>query len=127
MGDGYCLHGDFINGWLDDAGKTLLKAKGQEFHEDRRITRKREAVQHMQGQGCGPGERYQRLPQELGDDASYEEAIGCWLASRNMYYEAEFFHFYFLPYTTGSAIMRKGTQEWPRKFWRHLFALIIVL
>ncbi|KAK1756625.1 hypothetical protein QBC47DRAFT_422651 [Echria macrotheca] len=31
MGVGYCFHGDFINGWFDDAGKEMLKAKGQSF------------------------------------------------------------------------------------------------
>lgn len=31
MGDGYCFHGDFINGWFDDAQQNLLKAKGQSF------------------------------------------------------------------------------------------------
>lgn len=28
---GYCFHGDFINGWYEDAAKTMLKAKGQSF------------------------------------------------------------------------------------------------
>jgi len=31
IGEGYCFHGDFINGWFEDAGKTLLQAKGQSF------------------------------------------------------------------------------------------------
>ncbi|KAK0733019.1 hypothetical protein B0T26DRAFT_736111 [Lasiosphaeria miniovina] len=31
IGDGYCLHGDFVNGWFDDAQQNLLKAKGQSF------------------------------------------------------------------------------------------------
>lgn len=31
VGDGYCFHGDFINGWFDDAAKTMLQAKGQSF------------------------------------------------------------------------------------------------
>ncbi|TVY73446.1 hypothetical protein LSUE1_G009809 [Lachnellula suecica] len=31
LGDGYCFHGDFINGWFDDAAKTMLQAKGQTF------------------------------------------------------------------------------------------------
>src|SRR4051794_5966181 len=31
IGDGYCFHGDFINGWFDDAQQNLLKAKGQSF------------------------------------------------------------------------------------------------
>ena len=31
LGDGYCFHGDFINGWFDDAAKNMLKAKGQSF------------------------------------------------------------------------------------------------
>ena len=31
MGVGYCFHGDFINGWFDDAQQNLLKAKGQSF------------------------------------------------------------------------------------------------
>jgi hypothetical protein len=31
IGDGYCLHGDFINGWYEDAAKNMLKAKGQTF------------------------------------------------------------------------------------------------
>ncbi|KAK5662348.1 hypothetical protein OQA88_8258 [Cercophora sp. LCS_1] len=31
IGEGYCFHGDFINGWYDDAAKTMLKAKGQSF------------------------------------------------------------------------------------------------
>jgi len=31
MGVGYCFHGDFINGWFDDANKEMLKAKGQTF------------------------------------------------------------------------------------------------
>ena len=26
IGEGYCLHGDFINGWFDDAQQNLLKA-----------------------------------------------------------------------------------------------------
>ena len=26
VGDGYCFHGDFINGWFDDAQQNLLKA-----------------------------------------------------------------------------------------------------
>jgi hypothetical protein len=26
VGDGYCFHGDFVNGWLDEAQKNLLKA-----------------------------------------------------------------------------------------------------
>ncbi|KAK0627385.1 hypothetical protein B0T14DRAFT_493489 [Immersiella caudata] len=33
IGVGYCFHGDFINGWYDDANKELLKAKGQTFME----------------------------------------------------------------------------------------------
>ncbi|KAK3386883.1 hypothetical protein B0H63DRAFT_493472 [Podospora didyma] len=28
VGEGYCLHGDFINGWFDDAQQNLLKATG---------------------------------------------------------------------------------------------------
>ncbi|KAK3398353.1 hypothetical protein B0T20DRAFT_479119 [Sordaria brevicollis] len=31
IGDGYCFHGDFINGWFEDAAKNMLKAKGQTF------------------------------------------------------------------------------------------------
>ncbi|KAG9230199.1 hypothetical protein BJ875DRAFT_546372 [Amylocarpus encephaloides] len=31
MGDGYCFHGDFVNGWYEDAAKNMLKAKGQTF------------------------------------------------------------------------------------------------
>lgn len=31
LGVGYCYHGDFINGWYDDAAKSMLKAKGQSF------------------------------------------------------------------------------------------------
>lgn len=31
MGDGYCFHGDFINGWFEDAAQNMLKAKGQSF------------------------------------------------------------------------------------------------
>lgn len=31
IGVGYCFHGDFINGWYDDAAKTMLQAKGQGF------------------------------------------------------------------------------------------------
>ncbi|KAF2464129.1 uncharacterized protein BDR25DRAFT_243391 [Lindgomyces ingoldianus] len=31
IGEGYCLHGDFINGWFDDAAQNMLKAKGQSF------------------------------------------------------------------------------------------------
>ncbi|CAG8975307.1 hypothetical protein HYALB_00010549 [Hymenoscyphus albidus] len=31
IGDGYCFHGDFINGWYEDAAKNMLKAKGQTF------------------------------------------------------------------------------------------------
>ncbi|KAF2013473.1 hypothetical protein BU24DRAFT_434508 [Aaosphaeria arxii CBS 175.79] len=31
MGDGYCFHGDFINGWYEDAALNMLKAKGQSF------------------------------------------------------------------------------------------------
>jgi hypothetical protein len=31
VGDGYCFHGDFINGWYDDAQANLMKAKGQSF------------------------------------------------------------------------------------------------
>ncbi|KAI0118047.1 hypothetical protein F4776DRAFT_263351 [Hypoxylon sp. NC0597] len=31
IGDGYCFHGDFINGWFEDAAQTMLKAKGQGF------------------------------------------------------------------------------------------------
>jgi hypothetical protein len=31
VGDGYCFHGDFINGWYEDAAKNMLKAKGQSF------------------------------------------------------------------------------------------------
>ncbi|KAF2866899.1 hypothetical protein BDV95DRAFT_503981 [Massariosphaeria phaeospora] len=31
IGDGYCFHGDFINGWFDDAQANLMKAKGQSF------------------------------------------------------------------------------------------------
>ncbi|KAK0643780.1 hypothetical protein B0T16DRAFT_447638 [Cercophora newfieldiana] len=31
IGVGYCFHGDFINGWYDDANKEMLKAKGQSF------------------------------------------------------------------------------------------------
>ena len=31
IGEGYCFHGDFINGWFDDAQQSLLKAKGQSF------------------------------------------------------------------------------------------------
>ncbi|KAF2177153.1 hypothetical protein K469DRAFT_810039 [Zopfia rhizophila CBS 207.26] len=31
IGDGYCFHGDFINGWFDDAQVNLMKAKGQSF------------------------------------------------------------------------------------------------
>lgn len=31
VGDGYCIHGDFINGWFDDSAKAMLKAKGQSF------------------------------------------------------------------------------------------------
>ncbi|EPE25357.1 hypothetical protein GLAREA_01269 [Glarea lozoyensis ATCC 20868] len=31
IGDGYCLHGDFINGWYEDAALNMLKAKGQTF------------------------------------------------------------------------------------------------
>ncbi|ORY10987.1 hypothetical protein BCR34DRAFT_484866 [Clohesyomyces aquaticus] len=31
IGDGYCFHGDFINGWFDDAAQNMLKAKGQSF------------------------------------------------------------------------------------------------
>ncbi|KAK3377425.1 hypothetical protein B0H63DRAFT_398397 [Podospora didyma] len=31
IGDGYCFHGDFVNGWFEDAQKNLLKAKGQGF------------------------------------------------------------------------------------------------
>jgi hypothetical protein len=31
IGDGYCFHGDFINGWFDDAAKNMLKATGQSF------------------------------------------------------------------------------------------------
>ncbi|KAF2004360.1 hypothetical protein P154DRAFT_426617 [Amniculicola lignicola CBS 123094] len=31
LGEGYCFHGDFINGWFDDAQANLLKAKGQSF------------------------------------------------------------------------------------------------
>lgn len=31
IGDGYCFHGDFINGWFEDAALTMLKAKGQGF------------------------------------------------------------------------------------------------
>lgn len=31
MGVGYCFHGDFINGWYEDAAKEMLKAKGQSF------------------------------------------------------------------------------------------------
>jgi len=27
VGEGYCFHGDFINGWLDDAMKNLMQAK----------------------------------------------------------------------------------------------------
>lgn len=26
IGEGYCLHGDFINGWFDDAAQNMLKA-----------------------------------------------------------------------------------------------------
>lgn len=29
IGDGYCFHGDFINGWYEDAALNMLKAKGQ--------------------------------------------------------------------------------------------------
>lgn len=29
MGDGYCFHGDFINGWFDDAQVNLLAAKSR--------------------------------------------------------------------------------------------------
>lgn len=25
IGDGYCLHGDFINGWYEDAAKNMLE------------------------------------------------------------------------------------------------------
>ncbi|OAG03930.1 uncharacterized protein CC84DRAFT_1123513 [Paraphaeosphaeria sporulosa] len=31
IGDGYCFHGDFINGWFEDAAQNMLKAKGQSF------------------------------------------------------------------------------------------------
>ncbi|KAF1980257.1 hypothetical protein BU23DRAFT_625423 [Bimuria novae-zelandiae CBS 107.79] len=31
IGDGYCFHGDFINGWYEDAAQNMLKAKGQSF------------------------------------------------------------------------------------------------
>ncbi|KAH8680091.1 hypothetical protein BGZ60DRAFT_554669 [Tricladium varicosporioides] len=31
IGDGYCFHGDFVNGWYEDAAKNMLKAKGQSF------------------------------------------------------------------------------------------------
>ncbi len=31
IGDGYCFHGDFINGWYEDAAKNMLKATGQTF------------------------------------------------------------------------------------------------
>lgn len=31
IGEGYCFHGDFINGWFEDAAKAMLKAKGQGF------------------------------------------------------------------------------------------------
>ncbi|KAK4672729.1 hypothetical protein QC763_105630 [Podospora pseudopauciseta] len=31
IGVGYCFHGDFINGWYDDAAKAMLQAKGQSF------------------------------------------------------------------------------------------------
>jgi hypothetical protein len=31
IGEGYCLHGDFINGWFADAAQNMLKAKGQSF------------------------------------------------------------------------------------------------
>ncbi len=27
IGDGYCFHGDFVNGWFDDAAKNMLAAK----------------------------------------------------------------------------------------------------
>ncbi|KEZ40795.1 hypothetical protein SAPIO_CDS8031 [Scedosporium apiospermum] len=27
VGEGYCFHGDFINGWFDDAAQNLMKAK----------------------------------------------------------------------------------------------------
>ncbi len=27
IGEGYCFHGDFVNGWFEDAGKNMLKAK----------------------------------------------------------------------------------------------------
>ncbi|KAK4210151.1 hypothetical protein QBC37DRAFT_293046 [Rhypophila decipiens] len=33
IGEGYCFHGDFINGWYEDAAKTMLQAKGQTFME----------------------------------------------------------------------------------------------
>lgn len=35
IGEGYCFHGDFINGWYEDAAKTMLQAKGQTFMEIR--------------------------------------------------------------------------------------------
>ncbi len=32
VGEGYCFHGDFINGWFDDAAKNMLEAKsGRDF------------------------------------------------------------------------------------------------
>ena len=30
IGDGYCLHGDFINGWFPDAANNMLKATSRQ-------------------------------------------------------------------------------------------------
>ncbi|KAK0614944.1 hypothetical protein B0T17DRAFT_497913 [Bombardia bombarda] len=66
IGDGYCLHGDFINGWFDDAQVNLLKAT------DRRTWMR---IDGARGQGKAGGSCKAKDADPSGGTSDYRESV----------------------------------------------------
>lgn len=44
VGDGYCMHGDFINGWFEDAAKNMLEADSDGKQTFKKVTGSHDAA-----------------------------------------------------------------------------------